>query len=164
MLIKRAISDLETAKAITFKAYASHRVTLQLGASLIFLGDALVSLSKTKIKQKDNGNHTSEQATKIPANGTESQVKKQETETWLNEKDIERRFKSVVCEQLGVNSEQCRSDANFVEDLGADEFDPSELLISMEEEFSILFTEDEASHVKTYGDLLNLVKSKILDQ
>ena len=69
LLIKRAIRDLETAKAMTFKAYASHEVTYQIGASIIVLGDALVSLSKTKIKQKDNGHHESEHTTKIPANG-----------------------------------------------------------------------------------------------
>ncbi|MBW1679258.1 MAG: acyl carrier protein, partial [Deltaproteobacteria bacterium] len=37
--------------------------------------------------------------------------------------DIEQKVKSIIMEQLGVSEEEVKTDASFVDDLGADSLD-----------------------------------------
>ena len=46
------------------------------------------------------------------------------------------RIKPLVVEQLGVEEENVKPAASFVEELGADSLDLVELIMSLEEEFS----------------------------
>ena len=46
------------------------------------------------------------------------------------------RIKPIVVEQLGVEEENVKLTASFVEDLGADSLDLVELIMSLEETFS----------------------------
>ena len=75
--------------------------------------------------------------------------------------DIENRFECCVCDQFGVSPDQCRPQASFVDDLGADELDPVELVMELEVEFGICFTDQEVEAITTYEKLLNLVKEKV---
>ena len=54
-----------------------------------------------------------------------------------NPKDapIEARIKKIVVDHLGVYEEKVTSDANFIDDLGADSLDCVELIMAFEEEF-----------------------------
>lgn len=47
------------------------------------------------------------------------------------------RIKKVTAEQLGMNEEQVIPTASFIDDLGADSLDLVELIMSLEEEFSV---------------------------
>ena len=76
------------------------------------------------------------------------------------EDEVEKQFRTIVCDHLGVSPEQCVPQARIVEDLGADELDPIELAMSLETAFHICFTDDEISGFTTYGNLLSLVKEK----
>jgi acyl carrier protein len=49
--------------------------------------------------------------------------------------NIEDRVKKIVAEQLGVKEEEVKSEASFVDDLGADSLDTVELVMALEEEF-----------------------------
>ena len=48
----------------------------------------------------------------------------------------------------------------FQEDLGLDELDTVELIMACEEEFGIAISDDEADHVPTIGDLVDLIEKK----
>ena len=48
---------------------------------------------------------------------------------------IEDRVKKIVAEQLGVKEDEVRTEASFVDDLGADSLDTVELVMALEEEF-----------------------------
>lgn len=48
----------------------------------------------------------------------------------------------------------------FQEDLGLDELDTVELIMNCEEEFGIAITDEEADHVPTIGDLVDLIEKK----
>jgi len=50
---------------------------------------------------------------------------------------VEDRVKEIIVEQLGVDAGQVTERAKFVEDLGADSLDTVELVMALEEEFSI---------------------------
>ena len=45
------------------------------------------------------------------------------------------RLKKIVVEQLGVDEEEVKPEASFVDDLNADSLDLVELIMSLEEEF-----------------------------
>ena len=44
---------------------------------------------------------------------------------------IEERVQKIVCEQLGVSSEEVKSEASFIDDLGADSLDTVELVMGL---------------------------------
>ena len=62
---------------------------------------------------------------------------------------IEDRVKKIVCEQLGVNEEDVKPSAAFVEDLGADSLDTVELVMALEEEFETEIPDEEAEKITT---------------
>ncbi len=73
--------------------------------------------------------------------------------------DLEMRVKLMISEQLGV-SEDMFADARLREDLGADDFDVIELVMSLGEEFDIEIpaTEEVAAKLATVGDVFDYVQ------
>ena len=63
--------------------------------------------------------------------------------------DIEKRVKSVVVEQLGVDEAEVVNSASFVDDLGADSLDTVELVMALEEEFGTEIPDEEAEKITT---------------
>ncbi|MGD2008856.1 MAG: acyl carrier protein [Cellvibrionales bacterium] len=63
--------------------------------------------------------------------------------------NIEDRVKKIVAEQLGVKEEEVRSEASFVDDLGADSLDTVELVMALEEEFETEIPDEEAEKITT---------------
>jgi len=62
---------------------------------------------------------------------------------------IEERVAKIVVEQLGVKEEEVKSEASFVDDLGADSLDTVELVMALEEEFGTEIPDDEAEKITT---------------
>ncbi|MBA4358389.1 MAG: acyl carrier protein, partial [Desulfovibrio sp.] len=50
---------------------------------------------------------------------------------------VAEKVKAIVVEQLGVSADEVKPEASFVEDLGADSLDLTELIMAMEESFDI---------------------------
>ncbi|MDD5371961.1 MAG: acyl carrier protein [Campylobacterota bacterium] len=69
-------------------------------------------------------------------------------------------IKEVVVEQLGVNADEVKEDAKFVEDLGADSLDVVELVMALEEKFDIEIPDDEAEKIRTVKDVVNYIENK----
>ena len=74
---------------------------------------------------------------------------------------IEERVKKIIVEQLGVKEDEVKSEASFVEDLGADSLDTVELVMALEEEFDIEIPDEDAEKLTTVGEALNYVKNKL---
>ena len=74
---------------------------------------------------------------------------------------IEERVQKIVCEQLGVSAEEVKSEASFIDDLGADSLDTVELVMAFEEEFDIEIPDDAAEHIQTVGDAVKFISEKI---
>lgn len=68
--------------------------------------------------------------------------------------------KRIVVEKLDRKSEEVTDTARFVEDLGADSLDITELLMALEEEFSIDI-DDEANSIETVQDAVKYIESKL---
>lgn len=66
--------------------------------------------------------------------------------------------KEIIVKQLGVEADQVKDQAKFVEDLGADSLDIVELVMAMEDKFSVSIPEDEAENLKTVGDTISYIQ------
>ena len=75
--------------------------------------------------------------------------------------EIETRVKKVLAEQLAVDEAQVVPDARFAEDLNADSLDLVEAVLALEEEWSIEIPEEEMESVKTVGQAVDLVATKL---
>lgn len=73
-------------------------------------------------------------------------------------KPIEERVKEIICEQLGVEDEEVKPNAKFIEDLGADSLDTVELVMAFEEEFNMEIPDEDAEKIVTVADAINYIK------
>lgn len=74
--------------------------------------------------------------------------------------EIPAKVKEVITEQLGVDPERVKSEASFIDDLGADSLDIVELVMAMEETFEIEIPDEEAEKLKTVQDVADYLSSK----
>lgn len=63
--------------------------------------------------------------------------------------DISQRLNKIIVEQLGVDEHEVVPNASFVEDLNADSLDLVELIMSLEEEFKITISDEDAEKITT---------------
>ena len=70
---------------------------------------------------------------------------------------IEDRVKKIVAEQLGVKEDEVRTEASFVDDLGADSLDTVELVMALEEEFETEIPDEEAEKITTVQLAINYI-------
>ena len=71
------------------------------------------------------------------------------------------KVRDVVVEQLGVKEGEVKSEARFVEDLGADSLDTVELVMAIEEEYGIEISDEDAEKAKTVGDVVAYIDKKL---
>lgn len=70
---------------------------------------------------------------------------------------VEEKVKNIIVEQLGVEASQVTPEAKFVDDLGADSLDTVELVMALEEEFSIEIPDEDAEKIGSVGDAINYI-------
>ena len=70
---------------------------------------------------------------------------------------VEQKVKEIIVEQLGVDAAQVTESAKFVDDLGADSLDTVELVMALEEEFSIEIPDEDAEKIVSVGDAINYI-------
>jgi len=79
----------------------------------------------------------------------------------MSDKSVEERVKDVVVAQLGVDAAEVKPEASFIDDLGADSLDTVELVMALEEEFALEIPDEEAEKIKTVGETIEHIKSKL---
>ena len=75
--------------------------------------------------------------------------------------DPEARLKKIIADQLGVTEEEVLPEASFIDDLNADSLEMVDLIISLEEEFNIQVTDEEAEKMKTVQDALDYLHERL---
>jgi acyl carrier protein len=71
---------------------------------------------------------------------------------------VDERLRHIISEQLGVDESQVTPAASFEEDLNADSLDLVELIMSLEEEFGIEISEEDAEKIRTVGDAAEYIR------
>ena len=70
---------------------------------------------------------------------------------------VEEKVKKVVAEKLSVELEEVVPEASFVDDLGADSLDLVELIMTMEEEFDIDISDEDAEKMESVKDAMDYI-------
>jgi acyl carrier protein len=75
--------------------------------------------------------------------------------------DTFKRLQEIVGEQLAINPEKVKPNADFIKELGADSLDVIELVMAIEYEFDIDIEDQYASKITTVQDALNYIEKKL---
>ena len=67
------------------------------------------------------------------------------------------KVKDVIVDKLGVEEDSIKSEAHFVNDLGADSLDTVELIMEFEEEFSIEIPDEDAENITTISSAIKYI-------
>jgi acyl carrier protein len=78
----------------------------------------------------------------------------------MSTKEIEEKVMKIIAEKLSVDLSEVKPEASFVDDLGADSLDLVELIMSMEEEFSVDISDEDAEKIVTVKDAIDYVRQK----
>ena len=73
---------------------------------------------------------------------------------------VSEKVKDIVVDQLGVSADEVKPEASFVEDLGADSLDLTELIMAMEEEFDIEIDDEDAQKILKVQDAIDYIEKK----
>lgn len=73
---------------------------------------------------------------------------------------VEDKVKKIIADKLSVDLEEVVPEASFVDDLGADSLDLVELIMSMEEEFDIDISDEDAEKLVTVQDAINYINKQ----
>ncbi|VAW36835.1 Acyl carrier protein [hydrothermal vent metagenome] len=73
---------------------------------------------------------------------------------------VDNRVRKIIVDQLGVGEEEVKSDASFVDDLGADSLDTVEMVMAFEEEFNIEIPDEDAEKIKSVQDAIDYIEKK----
>ena len=71
------------------------------------------------------------------------------------------KFRSIVADQLGVETDQVTPEASFVDDLNADSLDLVELIMAFEEEYGMEISDEDAEKITTVGQAWDYVQEKL---
>jgi len=72
--------------------------------------------------------------------------------------EIQERLKKIIVDQLGVDESEVIPSASFVEDLNADSLDLVELIMSLEEEFKVQISDEDAEKITTVQEAQDYIE------
>lgn len=71
---------------------------------------------------------------------------------------VEEKVKHIIVEQLGVDEDEVKAGASFVDDLGADSLDVVELVMALEEEFGLEISDEDAEKLSTVQQAVDYIE------
>ncbi|MGN0819743.1 MAG: acyl carrier protein [Christensenellaceae bacterium] len=64
---------------------------------------------------------------------------------------------TLLADQLGIDKSTIKMESRVIEDLKADSLDVVELLMTMEEEFDMAVSDEEAAKISTVADIVKII-------
>jgi acyl carrier protein len=74
---------------------------------------------------------------------------------------VHERLKKIIVDQLGVDESEVVPSASFVEDLNADSLDLVELIMSLEEEFKLQISDEDAEKITTVQEAEDYIEEHL---
>jgi acyl carrier protein len=74
---------------------------------------------------------------------------------------VEEKVKHIIVEQLGVDENEVKSEASFVDDLGADSLDVVELVMALEEEFGLEINDEDAEKIGNVQQAIDYIEAHV---
>ena len=79
----------------------------------------------------------------------------------ISAEEVTRKVKKVIAEQLGLQEEEIKDEASFLNDLGADSLDIVEMVMTLEEEFNMEISDEEAEKIQTVGEAITYIIGRL---
>ena len=74
------------------------------------------------------------------------------------------KMKEIIADQLSVDADTITEATSFKDDLGADSLDLFELVMALEDEYSVEIPADDLEQMATVGDVINYLKGKGVEE
>ncbi|MCI7759835.1 MAG: acyl carrier protein [Oscillospiraceae bacterium] len=75
--------------------------------------------------------------------------------------DIFEKVRDLIADQLDIaDKETITEGSSITDDLGADSLDVVDLVMAIEDEFSVEIPEDEVENIKLVGDIVKYIEDK----
>ena len=74
---------------------------------------------------------------------------------------VEEKVKHIIVEQLGVDEEEVKLEASFVDDLGAPSLAEEDLVLALEEEFSLEISDEDAEKLSSVKQAIEYIDSHV---
>lgn len=68
------------------------------------------------------------------------------------------KVKALIAEQLGIDESIITRETDIMKDLGADSLDVVEMLMTVEEEWGLVVTDEDVPGLKTVGDVVDYIE------
>jgi acyl carrier protein len=65
--------------------------------------------------------------------------------------------KQIIAEKLSLSPDEIQLTSSFIDDLGADSLDLADLVMAIEEQYEIDFSNEDTDKFKTVGDVVNVI-------
>lgn len=70
------------------------------------------------------------------------------------------KMKEIIADQLSVDAESITAESSFKEDLGADSLDLFELVMALEDEYSVEIPSEDLEKLTTVQQVMDYLKAK----
>jgi acyl carrier protein len=74
---------------------------------------------------------------------------------------VENKIKKIIVDQLGVEADEVKNEASFLDDLGADSLDTVEMVMAFEDEFGVEIPDEDAEKIKTVKDAISYIGERV---
>ncbi len=74
---------------------------------------------------------------------------------------VHERLTKIIADQLGVDESEVVPGASFVDDLNADSLDLVELIMSLEEEFKLQISDEDAEKITTVQEAEDYIEERL---
>ncbi len=74
------------------------------------------------------------------------------------------KMKEIIADQLNCDADSITPETSFKEDLGADSLDLFELVMALEDEYSVEIPSEELQELTTVGAVMDYLKNKGVEE
>jgi acyl carrier protein len=66
-------------------------------------------------------------------------------------------IQDIIADKLSVDKGDVKMDSSFIDDLGADSLDLADLVMAIEEQYEVDFSNEDTDQFKTVGDVVGAI-------